>query len=71
MQPLYSCFLRDGVAHGGGFGFLFFFSFGLDELMTALREHMRNLNVDSIIVMKVAKVMGNLESWLWPRSTPR
>ena len=46
LRPHGSCFMTDGVAQGDGFGPLFF-SLGLDELLTAVREAMRDLSVDS------------------------
>ena len=40
--------MTDGVVQGDGFGPLFF-SLGLDELLTAVREAMRDLTVDRTI----------------------
>ncbi len=41
--------MTDGVAQGDGLGPLLF-SLGLDELLTAVREAMRDLNVDSTML---------------------
>ena len=49
LRPLGSCRMTDGVAQGDGFGPLFF-SLGLDELLTAVREAMRDLTVDSTML---------------------
>ncbi len=57
MRPLESCLLFDGVQEGDVFGPLFF-SLGLDELLTAVREYMRNLSVDSTMVNQKVHVVG-------------
>jgi len=50
--------LTDGVAQGDGLGPLFF-SLGLDELLTAVREAMRDLNVDNIMLGQQVHVVGS------------
>ncbi len=59
--------MKDGVAQGDGFGSLFF-AFGLDEFFTAIREFMRDLQVDSTMVGQVVELVeaadGRLESGL-------
>ena len=57
VRHLGSCLLFDGVQQGDVFGPLFF-SLGLDELLTAVREYMRNLSVDSSMVNQEVHVVG-------------
>ena len=57
MRHLGSCLLFDGVQQGDVFGPLFF-SLGLDELLTAVREYMRNLSVDTTMVNQEVNVAG-------------
>ena len=56
-RPLGLCLILDGVQQGDVFGPLFF-SLGLDELLTALRERMRDLRVDSTMVGQEVQVIG-------------
>ena len=49
--------MTDGVAQGDGFGPLFF-SLGLDETLTALRDAMRDLIVDSTMLGQKVHVGG-------------
>ena len=65
-----SCLLKDGIAQGDGFGSLFF-AFGLDEFLTAIREFMRNLQVDSTMVGQVVEVVGATDGRLESGSTVR
>ena len=55
--------MTDGVAQGDGFGPLFF-SLGLDELLTAVREAMRDLTVDSTMLGQVVHVAGSADGRL-------
>ena len=55
--------MTDGVAQGGGFGPLFF-SLGLDELLTAVREAMWDLTVDSTMLGQVVHVVGSVDGLL-------
>ncbi len=50
--------MTDGVAQGDGFGPLFS-SLGLDELLTAVREAMRDLTVDSTMLGQEVHVVGS------------
>jgi hypothetical protein len=63
LRPLGSCRMTDGVAQGDGFGPLFF-SLGLDELLTAVREAMRDLTVDSTMLGQVVHVVGSVDGLL-------
>ena len=63
LRPLGSCRMTDGVAQGDGFGPLFF-SLGLDELLTAVREAMRDLTVDSTMLGQVVHVAGSADGRL-------
>ena len=63
LRPLGSCRMTDGVAQGDGFGPLFF-SLGLDELLTAVREAMRDLTVDNTMVGQVVHVAGSTDGRL-------
>jgi len=56
--------MTDGVAQGDGFGPLFF-SLGLDELLTAVREAMRDLTVDSTMLGQEVHV-GLTGRWATP-----
>ena len=47
--PLSSCLIPCGVQQGDVFGPIFF-ALGLDELLVAIRERMRNLPVDSTFI---------------------
>ena len=55
--------MSDGVAQGDGLGPLFF-SLGLDELLTAVREAMRDLNVDSTMLGQVFHTVGSTDGRL-------
>ena len=55
--------MSDGIAQGDGLGPLFF-SLGLDELLTAVREAMRDLNVDSTILGHVVHAVGSTDGRL-------
>jgi hypothetical protein len=55
--------MTDGVAQGDGLGPLFF-SLGLDELLTAVREAMRDLSVDSTMLGQVMRVVGSTDGRL-------
>ena len=55
--------MSDGVAQRDGLGPLFF-SLGLDELLSAVREAMRDLNVDSTMFCQVVDVQ--LTQWETP-----
>ena len=63
LRPLGSCRMTDGVAQGDGFGPLFF-SLGIDELLTAVREAMRDLTVDSKMLGQVVHVAGSADGRL-------
>ena len=56
-RPLGSCLLLDGVQQGDVFGPLFF-SLGIDELLTAIRDYMRDLETDSTMVGQQVQVTG-------------
>ena len=62
-EPLGSCPLPVGVQQGDVFGPLFF-ALGLDELLAAVRERMRNLPVDSTFVNQPVFVTGAVEGAL-------
>jgi hypothetical protein len=55
--------MTDGVAQGDGLGPLLF-SLGLDELLTAVREAMRDLNVDSTMLGQLVHVVGSADGRL-------
>ena len=55
--------MSDGVAQGDGLG-PHFFSLGLDELLMAVREAMRDLNVDSTMLGQVVHAVGNIDGRL-------
>jgi hypothetical protein len=63
LRPLGSCRMTDGVAQGDGLGPLLF-SLGLDELLTAVREAMRDLNVDSTMLGQLVHVVGSADGRL-------
>jgi len=55
--------MSDGVTQGGGLGPLFF-NFGLDELLTAVREAMRDLKVDSAMLGQVVDAVWSTDGRL-------
>ena len=57
-SPVGSCGIPDGVQQGDVFGPLFF-SLGLDELLTAVRERMRNLPVDDTMIGQRVLITGS------------
>ena len=59
-RPLGSCRMTDGDAQGDGLGPLLF-SLGLDELLAAVREAMRDLSVDSNMIGQVVHVVGSAD----------
>ena len=63
LRPLGSCRMTDGVAQGDGFGSLFF-SLGLDELLTAVREAMRDLTADSTMLGQEVHVVVSVDGLL-------
>ena len=52
--------MTDGVARGDGFGTLFF-SLGLDELLTAVREAMRDFSVDINMICQEVHAVGSTD----------
>ena len=50
--------MSDGVAQGDGLGPLFI-SLGLDELLTAVRDAMRDLKFDSTMLGQVVHAVGS------------
>ena len=55
--------MTNGVAQGDGFGPLFF-SLGLDLLLTAVREAMRDLSVDSNMIGQVVHAVASTDERL-------
>ena len=64
-QHVGSCLLVEGVQQGDVFGPLFF-SLGLDELLTAVREHMRDLKVDSTMISQRVHIVDSVRGTLVP-----
>jgi len=63
LMPLGSCRMTDNVAQGYVPGPLFF-SLGLDELLTAVREAMRDVEVDSTMLGQFVHEVGSTDGRL-------